>query len=189
MKPKNKILILICSISFLVFLVLVFNFVNNYLVSSDFYINRHNTDTDGLIISYNAQGIYSDGDEVIDNVKNMNEETYNKYIGPAQQIREMRKNNPPDKVVPLANKQDKEKVIECAKKYLKEEEDQLKNKDFEFDNEFEVILDKNKEGYFYAFFSIYHKTSYCERKESGVIMNVKKNEDNTYEVFDKCIYW
>lgn len=49
--------------------------------------------------------------------------------------------------------------------------------------------EKDRENHFYAFLAIYHKTSYSERKKSGVIVNVKKINDDIYEVFDKCIYW
>lgn len=186
MKPKH--IILICSILFILLSFVGFNFVNNYLMNSN---TSTNVNTENPIIVCNARGVYGDAVNDTENsyeIQDINTENINPNIGAAEQIRKIREDFP-DKVVPPASKQDREKVIECVKKYLREEEERLKNKEFEFDDEFEVILDKNKEGYFYAFFSIYHKTSYSERKKSGVIMNVKKNKDNTYEVFDICIYW
>lgn len=188
MKTKHIVLVLICSILLIALSFIGYNFAYNYLMNSNTIAN---VNTEEPIIVANAKGVYGDD---VNNIENSDEiqdtktENINPNIGAAELLRKMREDYP-DKAIPSAVKEDREKVIECVKKYLKEDEESLKNKEFEFDGEFEVILDQNKEGYFYAFFSIYHKTSYCERKKSAVIINVKKNKDNTYEVFDYCIYW
>jgi len=96
--------------------------------------------------------VYSeDSSRDISNIEDV--ENLDMYISPAQQIREMHKNYP-DRVVPFAGEKDREKVIECVKKYFRAEEEPLKDKEFEFDDDFEVILDKDGENYFYAFFAI-----------------------------------
>ncbi|MEN2774946.1 hypothetical protein ABCY62_07825 [Acetivibrio clariflavus] len=101
------------------------------------------------IIAVRAKGIYNDNSNKDGDVDE-NIEDFDSSYDSSQQIREMYRNNSDD-VVALSNEKDKEELIEYVKKYFKEEE-LIKNKEFEFGDEFEILVDKNRENYFYILF-------------------------------------
>lgn len=119
MEPKH--IFLICSILIILISFAGFCFVNKSNI-------RRNVNTEKPIIVASAKGVYGDDVNNIENsnkikdinTQSLNTESVNSNIGPAEQIRKMREDFP-DKVVPQAGKDDKKKVIECVKKYLREE--------------------------------------------------------------------
>lgn len=93
MKPKQKIIVIICSFLFVALLVVAFNFINSYLINSGFYDGQE-IDKDGLVIAANAKGVYIDGDDNVDNTENINNviaENYNNSISPLNKLEKCKK--------------------------------------------------------------------------------------------------
>lgn len=131
-------------------MIAAFGYRNNRSEKQNIYAEGYREeDMAAPIIAVRAKGIYNDNSNKDGDVDE-NIEDFDSSYDSSQQIREMYRNNSDD-VVALSNEKDKEELIEYVKKYFKEEE-LIKNKEFEFGDEFEILVDKNRENYFYILF-------------------------------------